>query len=67
LVTIALDPLLLQRTAVLMQRKDAYQTTAARALIDLALDVAEALTRCSKQACTSDGNIHKINTIDSNI
>ena len=31
LVAIALDPMLLQRTAVIMQRKGAYQTAAARA------------------------------------
>jgi LysR family transcriptional regulator, cyn operon transcriptional activator len=37
LVSIALDPMLLERTAVLMQRKGAYQTAAARAFIDLAL------------------------------
>jgi LysR family cyn operon transcriptional activator len=40
LVAISLDPLLLQRTAVLMKRKGAYQTAAARAFIELALEVA---------------------------
>ncbi|MFD1560332.1 transcriptional regulator CynR [Paraburkholderia silviterrae] len=37
LVAIALDPMLLQRTAVIMQRKGAYQTAAARAFIAQAL------------------------------
>lgn len=37
LVAIALDPLLLQRTAVIMQRKGTYQTAAARAFIKQAL------------------------------
>ncbi|MQL48230.1 transcriptional regulator CynR [Photorhabdus khanii] len=37
LVSIVLTPSLLQRTAVLMQRKGAYQTAAARAFIELAL------------------------------
>lgn len=37
LVSIALDPMLLERTAVIMQRKDAYETAAARAFIKLAL------------------------------
>ncbi|OCA54886.1 transcriptional regulator CynR [Photorhabdus namnaonensis] len=36
LVSIVLTPSLLQRTAVLMQRKGAYQTAAARAFIELA-------------------------------
>lgn len=38
LVSIVLTPSLLQRTAVLMQRKGAYQTAAARAFIELALE-----------------------------
>lgn len=37
LAAITLDPPLLQRTAVLMRRKGAYETAAARAFIDLAL------------------------------
>lgn len=40
LVAIALDPVRLQRTAVLMQRKDAYRSAAARAFIGLAKEVA---------------------------
>ncbi|MGC5703028.1 transcriptional regulator CynR [Pseudomonas sp. NFXW11] len=43
LVAIDLDPLRLQRTAVLMQRKGGYQTSAARAFIELALEVAASL------------------------
>lgn len=39
LVAIELDPLRLQRTAVLMQRKGAYQSAAARAFIELATEV----------------------------
>ncbi|KVG23677.1 hypothetical protein WJ36_31460 [Burkholderia ubonensis] len=50
LAAVALDPLPLQRTAVLMQRKGAYQTAAARAFIEVALDVAEKLARRPKQA-----------------
>ncbi|KWE50036.1 transcriptional regulator [Burkholderia ubonensis] len=50
LVAVALDPLPLQRTAVLMQRKGAYQTAAARAFIEVALDVAGTLARRPKQA-----------------
>ncbi|PLV21396.1 transcriptional regulator CynR [Pseudomonas guariconensis] len=40
LVAIELDPLRLQRTAVLMQRKGAYQSAAARAFIEVATEVA---------------------------
>ncbi len=40
LVAIALDPVRLQRTAVLMQRKDAYRSAAARAFVGLAKEVA---------------------------
>ncbi|WP_323125992.1 LysR substrate-binding domain-containing protein [Acinetobacter faecalis] len=36
LIAIALAPSLLQRTAVLLQRKGAYQSAAAKAFIDLA-------------------------------
>lgn len=43
LVAITLDPLRLQRTAVLMQRRGAYQSTAARAFIALASEVAARL------------------------
>ncbi|KWC05142.1 transcriptional regulator CynR [Burkholderia ubonensis] len=50
LAAVALDPLPLQRTAVLMQRKGAYQTAAARAFIEVALDVAETFARRPKQA-----------------
>ena len=45
LAAIALDPLRLQRTAVLMQRKGAYRTAAAQAFIELAKAVAERLDR----------------------
>lgn len=45
LVAIALDPLRLQRTAVLMQRKGAYRTAAAQAFIELAKAVAARLDR----------------------
>ncbi|WEX75739.1 transcriptional regulator CynR [Sinorhizobium numidicum] len=40
LVAIALDPVRLQRTAVMMQRKDAYRSAAARVFIELAKEVA---------------------------
>ncbi|MBB3428283.1 LysR family cyn operon transcriptional activator [Rhizobium sp. BK312] len=40
LKAIALDPVRLQRTAVLMQRKDAYQSAAARVFVGLAKEVA---------------------------
>lgn len=43
LVAIALDPERLQRTAVLMQRKDAYRTAAAKAFIDVVNEVAAGL------------------------
>ncbi|MFT0869494.1 transcriptional regulator CynR [Pseudomonas sp. CAM1A] len=43
LVAIALDPLRLQRTAVLMQRRGAYQSAAARAFIEVATSVAARL------------------------
>lgn len=46
LVAIALDPLRLQRTAVLMQRKGAYQSAAARVFSELAAEVAAQLGRC---------------------
>nr|WP_314615405.1 transcriptional regulator CynR [uncultured Pseudomonas sp.] len=39
LLAIALDPVRLQRTAVLMQRRGAYQSAAARAFIELANEV----------------------------
>ncbi|WP_248920769.1 transcriptional regulator CynR [Pseudomonas entomophila] len=45
LVAIALDPLRLQRTAVLMQRKGVYQSAAAQAFITLAKAVAAQLPR----------------------
>ncbi|WNW09789.1 transcriptional regulator CynR [Pseudomonas sp. DTU_2021_1001937_2_SI_NGA_ILE_001] len=40
LLAISLDPERLQRTAVLMQRKDAYRSAAARVFIELAKEVA---------------------------
>ncbi|WP_168879751.1 transcriptional regulator CynR [Rhizobium sp. P28RR-XV] len=40
LKAITLDPVRLQRTAVLMQRKDAYRSAAARVFIELAKEVA---------------------------
>ncbi|MDQ0561724.1 LysR family cyn operon transcriptional activator [Rhizobium mesoamericanum] len=43
LAAIALDPVRLQRTAVLMQRKDAYRSAAARVFIELAREVATEL------------------------
>lgn len=43
LTALDLEPLHLQRTAVLMQRKGAYQTAAARAFIEVAMQVATAL------------------------
>lgn len=46
LVAIALDPVRLQRTAVLMQRKGAYQSAAARVFAELATEVAAQLGRC---------------------
>lgn len=45
LFAIELSPQRLQRTAVLMQRKGAYQTSAARAFIELATEVAAQLER----------------------
>lgn len=45
LAAIALDPLRLQRTAVLMQRRGVYQTAAARAFLTLAREVAAQLER----------------------
>jgi LysR family cyn operon transcriptional activator len=45
LVAIALDPVRLQRTAVLMQRKGAYQSAAARVFVELAMVVAARLDR----------------------
>lgn len=45
LVAIAIEPERLQRTAVLMRRRDTYQSFAARALTELALDVSEELKR----------------------
>ena len=45
LTAIALDPLRLQRTAVLMQRRGAYQSAAARAFIEVATSVAARLER----------------------
>ncbi|RQR58824.1 transcriptional regulator CynR [Burkholderia sp. Bp9126] len=53
LVAVALDPLLLQRTAVVMQRKGGYRAAAARAFIEVALDVAETLARRPKQAASA--------------
>ncbi|MFD1217731.1 transcriptional regulator CynR [Microbulbifer celer] len=46
LVALALDPVRLQRTAVLLRRKGAYQSAAARAFIELAGEVAARLERC---------------------
>ncbi|WP_414877600.1 transcriptional regulator CynR [Pseudomonas soli] len=43
LTAIALDPLRLQRTAVLMQRRGAYQSAAARAFSEVATSVAASL------------------------
>ncbi|QXI26000.1 transcriptional regulator CynR [Pseudomonas vanderleydeniana] len=43
LVAIELQPLRLQRTAVLMQRKGGYQSAAARAFIEVAREVADRL------------------------
>jgi LysR family cyn operon transcriptional activator len=40
LIAIALDPVRLQRTAVLMQRKDAYRSAAAKIFVALAKEVA---------------------------
>lgn len=45
LTAIALDPLRLQRTAVLMQRRGVYQTAAAQAFLALAKEVAAQLER----------------------
>jgi len=45
LIAIELDPMRLQRTAVLMQRKGAYQTSAARAFIEVAVEVAAGLEK----------------------
>lgn len=45
LVSIALDPMLLERTAVIMQRKGAYETAAARAFIEQALQQAATRAR----------------------
>ncbi|MDF9619465.1 transcriptional regulator CynR [Pseudomonas entomophila] len=45
LAAIALDPLRLQRTAVLMQRRGVYQTAAAQAFMALAKEVAAQLER----------------------
>ncbi|MFV3380812.1 MULTISPECIES: transcriptional regulator CynR [Pseudomonas] len=45
LIALELDPLRLQRTAVLMQRKGAYQSAAARAFIELAKAVAGGLEK----------------------
>ncbi|WP_431823798.1 transcriptional regulator CynR [Burkholderia sp. F1] len=55
LAAVSLDPLLLQRTAVLMQRKGVYQTAAARAFVEVALDVAKTLARRPKQAAPASG------------
>ncbi|ABY98024.1 transcriptional regulator CynR [Pseudomonas putida GB-1] len=51
LVAIEPDQQRLQRTAVLMQRKGAYQTAAARAFVELAIKVAKHLEApgCSTQ------------------
>ncbi|MBO9549337.1 transcriptional regulator CynR [Pseudomonas sp.] len=43
LAAIALDPVRLQRTAVLMQRKGAYQSAAARVFVEMATQVAAQL------------------------
>ncbi|MFJ4156625.1 transcriptional regulator CynR [Pseudomonas sp. NPDC089752] len=45
LIAIALDPARLQRTAVLMRRKGAYQSAAVRVFIELALTVAAQLEK----------------------
>ncbi len=45
LTALDLEPLRLQRTAVLLQRKGAYQTAAARAFIEVAKQVAMALQK----------------------
>jgi len=45
LVAIALEPVRLQRTAVLMQRRGGYQRATARAFIELAAEVAAALEK----------------------
>lgn len=45
LTALDLEPLRLQRTAVLLQRKGAYQTAAARAFIEVAMQVAMALQK----------------------
>ena len=45
LFAIELSPQRLHRTAVLMQRKGAYQTSAARAFIELATDIAAQLEK----------------------
>lgn len=45
LFALELDPQRLQRTAVLMQRKGAYQTAAARAFVELATEVAATLEK----------------------
>ncbi|WP_225341510.1 MULTISPECIES: LysR substrate-binding domain-containing protein [Agrobacterium] len=43
LKAIALDPVRLQRTAVLMQRRDAYRSAAAKTFVALAREVAAGL------------------------
>lgn len=50
LAAITLDPPLLQRTAVLLQRKGAYQTAAARAFVELALKAGAAAMKHPRHA-----------------
>ncbi|HGA2318282.1 TPA: transcriptional regulator CynR [Pseudomonas putida] len=49
LVAVALDPVRLQRTAVLIRRKGAYQSAAMRVFIEHAVEVAARLERCQKE------------------
>ncbi|AKU95711.1 Cyn operon transcriptional activator [Labilithrix luteola] len=53
LAAIALEPSLLKRTAVLLQRKGAYRSAAARAFVELALEHAAAHAARSEQRRTT--------------
>lgn len=66
LVAITLRPQLLQRTAVVMQRKGAYQAAAARAFVELALEVGKAVARRAHSSAGGEA-IHKMNENDQNI
>lgn len=65
LVAITLRPQLLQRTAVVMQRKGTYQAAAARAFVALALEVGKATARRA-QPSAQRATIHKTNGNDQN-